>query len=63
MPTNLKRMTFVVTPEMGPMLDEMKKNFFYNRSQSDMIRVLVEAGLQALSAEEKAKEKLHKQSA
>lgn len=61
MATELKRMTFVVTPEMEPLLDKFKKDFFYNRTQSDMIRTLVEAGLQTL--ETKEKNKLQKQSA
>lgn len=43
-----KRITFVVTPEMEPLLDEMKKEKFYNRTQSEMIRTLVENGLNAI---------------
>lgn len=45
MASNLKRITFVVTPEMEPLLDRMKKEKFYNCSQSEMIRTLVEEGL------------------
>lgn len=48
MPKNLKRMTFIVTPEMDSLLDEMKKDYFYNRSKSDMIRVLIGCGLNTL---------------
>lgn len=44
-----KRITFVVTPEMEPLLDEMKKEKFYNRTQSEMIRTLVESGLNAIT--------------
>lgn len=51
MATELKRMTFVVTPDMEPLLERMKKELFYNCSQSEMIRTLVEAGLSALKAE------------
>ncbi|QHQ59446.1 hypothetical protein Ana3638_00405 [Anaerocolumna sedimenticola] len=60
MATELKRMTFVVTPEMEPLLDGFKKDFFYNRTQSDMIRTLVEAGLEALATEKKEKNELQK---
>lgn len=45
MASKLKRITFVVTPEMEPLLDSMKKEKFYNCSQSEMIRTLVERGL------------------
>lgn len=48
MPSKLKRMTFVVTPEMEPMLNEIKKEMFYNCSQSEMIRTLVEKGWNAI---------------
>lgn len=48
MPTRLKRMTFVVTQEMQPILNRTKKELFYDRTQSDMIRELVIAGLNAI---------------
>lgn len=47
MASKLKRITFVVTPEMEPLLDNMKKEKFYNCSQSEMIRTLVEKGLKS----------------
>ena len=47
MASKLKRMTFVLTPEMEPLLDGIKKEMFYNCSQSEMIRTLVDAGLNA----------------
>lgn len=56
MPTNLKRMTFVVTPEMKAPLDHFKKEMFYNRTQSDMIRELVAAGMRALELQKAEKE-------
>ena len=37
MASKLKRMTFVLTPEMEPLLDGIKKEMFYNCSQSEMI--------------------------
>ncbi len=51
MPSKLKRLTFVVTPEMEPLLDEIKKEMFYNCSQSEMIRTLVEEGWNAIKNE------------
>ena len=41
MATALTRLTFVVTKEMEPLLANAKKNQFYDRTQSDMIRELV----------------------
>ncbi len=56
MATELKRMTFAITPEIGKSLDSIKKELFYNRTQSDMIRELVSAGVRAIKAEKAAKE-------
>lgn len=57
MPTNLKRMTFAVTPEMEAPMDSIKRELFYNRTQSEMIRELVMAGVEAVKAEKAAKGK------
>ncbi len=51
MATKLKRMTFVVTPEMEEPLNYIKRELFYNRTQSDMIRELLLAGVQAIKDE------------
>lgn len=48
MATELKRLTFVVTPEMEPLLASAKKEFFYDQTQSAMIRELIMAGLDAV---------------
>ena len=48
MPTELKRMTFVVTPDIEELMDAAKQKF-YNITQSEMIRVLIIAGLNALN--------------
>lgn len=45
------RMTFVTTPEMELSLDGIKKELFYNCSQSEMIRTLVKEGLKAIKDE------------
>lgn len=57
MATGLKRMTFAITPDMEAPLDSIKKEFFYDRTQSDMIRELVSAGVRAMRAEKAAKRK------
>jgi hypothetical protein len=49
-------MTFSVTPEIEASLKSFKKEMFYDRSQSDMIRTLVSAGMRALETEKTAKE-------
>lgn len=51
MPTKLKRFTFVITPDMKEPLDSLKREMFYNRTQSDMIRELITAGIRAMKAE------------
>lgn len=51
MASKCKRLTFVVTPEMELLLDEMKRDMFYNRSQSEMIRTLVGEGLRVVEEE------------
>ena len=56
MSTDLKRMTFSVTPEIEASLKSFKKEMFYDRSQSDMIRTLVSAGMRALETDKTAKE-------
>lgn len=56
MPTNFKRITFSVTPEIEASLKSFKKEIFYDRSQSDMLRTLVSAGMRALEADKTAKE-------
>ena len=56
MSTDLKRITFSVTPEIEASLKSFKKEMFYDRSQSDMLRTLVSAGMRALEADKTAKD-------
>ncbi|MEG1016751.1 MAG: hypothetical protein RSE36_02975 [Oscillospiraceae bacterium] len=56
MPTSLTRMTITITEDMEPRLECAKKNVFYDRNKSEMIRELVIAGLNAMD-EKAAKEK------
>ena len=55
MATELKRLTFAVTPEIEELLDEAKK-MFYDSTKSEMIRTLVVAGLDSIRAKEEAKD-------
>ncbi len=45
--SSMKRMTFAATPEIEALLDQAKKELFYDCTQSQMIRALTAAGLQA----------------
>lgn len=62
MPTNLTRMTFTVTEEIEAPLGKFKKEMFYDRNNSEMIRELVMAGMRALD-EKAAKESKRERSA
>lgn len=48
MATELKRMTFAVTEEMESELNRFKKEKFYDKNNSEMIRTLVSAGMRAI---------------
>jgi len=48
-------MTFAITPDMEPIMDRAKR-MFYDRTQSDMIRTLVVAGLNSLDMENEESE-------
>ncbi|NTW70853.1 MAG: hypothetical protein HGA49_01250 [Eubacteriaceae bacterium] len=56
MATDLKRITFSVTPEIEASLKSFKKEIFYDRSQSDMLRTLVSIGMRAFETDKTAKE-------
>ena len=45
-----KRLTFVVTPEIEAQMRSMKKEMYFDRTQSDMIRDLVTAGVRSSKA-------------
>lgn len=48
MATDMKRMTFTVTKEMKPLLDKAKKELFYDKNQSEMLREIIMAGLEVM---------------
>lgn len=46
MSTELKRISFAASSDIEEVMDEAKK-IFYNKTQSDMIRILLSAGINA----------------
>ena len=55
MATTLRRLTFVVTTDIDEPIDSIKQELFYDKTQSDMIRELVYAGLRAIKDEKNQK--------
>lgn len=55
-----KRLSFTITPDMEPRFNGLKKEVFYNCTRSEMIRALVEAGLNSIAVQ-KAPESGRKQ--
>lgn len=51
MATDLKRFTISVTSELQKKLDKVKQERFYKATQNDMIRELINRGLEALEKE------------
>ncbi len=50
-----KRMSIVITPELESALQNAKRELFYDRTRSEMIRELVAAGLRAVRERESGK--------
>ena len=46
-----KRLTFVVTPEIEEKMKDMKREVYFDRTQSYMIRELVAAGIRSSKEE------------
>lgn len=46
-----KRLTFVVTPEIEQQMKDMKREVYFDRTQSEMIRDLVAAGVRSCKAD------------
>ena len=63
MATKLKRFTISVTPKMEVGLDAVKKEYFYNTTQTEMIRQLIMRGLDSLMNDSDNKINQHKESA
>ncbi len=57
MATNLKRFTISITPEMEREMDQLKQRLYYKDTRNTMVRDLIIRGLEALKAEEAAKER------
>ncbi len=52
-----KRTMVTLLPEWGPVLDQLKKEQFYNDTQAEMFRYIIGRGLASIKGEEAAKEK------
>lgn len=63
MAAGTKRLTFIITPDIEAPLASIKKEFFYNHTQSEMICELISAGLRAVKEEKATKEKRLEQEA
>jgi len=48
-------MTLTVPEDLDLLLDDMKKNLFYDCSRSEMIRTLIMEGLESMNAARKRK--------
>lgn len=48
-----KRTVVTLRPEWEPMLDQLKKDRFYNDTQAEMFRYLIARGLESLKTENK----------
>lgn len=49
MATDMKRFTISLTPELERDLDDLKRREFYNKTQTEMVRHLIEKGLQSMN--------------
>jgi len=58
MSANLKKISVTLTPEIECRLDKTQKELFCNRDQSDMIRAVIEAGLDSLDQESEQPEEV-----
>jgi hypothetical protein len=57
--TKLNRMTFAITSDIEIHLKELKKRIFYDKTKSEMLRLLVSAGIESVT---KRKLKMQKES-
>ena len=53
MSTYNKRAMVTLLPEWEPVLDQLKKERFYNASQAEMLRYVIGTGLASLAAKQK----------
>lgn len=55
MTTEPKRLTFAATPDVEAIMDRARR-ILYNKNQSEVIRILISAGLAAINDEKAEKE-------
>mgnify|MGYP006865399371 CR=1 FL=1 len=53
-----KRTMVTLLPEWEPLLDQLKKEQFYNDTRAEMFRYIISRGLDSLEAEKKNKRTL-----
>jgi len=58
MSANPKKISVTLTPEIEYRLDKTKKKLFCDRDQTDMIRAVIEAGLDSLNQESEQPEEV-----
>lgn len=51
-----KRVMVTLLPEWEPLLDQLKKERFYNNTQAELFRYMISRGLTSLEDEKTAKE-------
>ena len=51
-----KRAIVTLLPECEPLLDQLKKEQFYNNTQAEMFRYIISRGLASLDTEKAAEE-------
>ncbi len=52
MSTDMKRFTISITPDIEQGLNKLKKEQFYDKAQSEMVRYLIKLGLNFVSSEQ-----------
>lgn len=57
MTTRAKRTMVTLLPEWEPVLDQLKKEKFYNNTQAEMLRFIIGKGIETLSTENATKKK------
>lgn len=57
MPMYPKRAMVTLLPEWVPLLDQLKREHFYNDTQAEMFRYIIGLGLASFQREKAAKEK------
>lgn len=60
MATSLKRLSVTLQPEWEPDLDELKRTAFYDKTKADVIRYLIELGLETWRNQNDSRQRANK---